>query len=145
MFKCPNEEFNEFDMKTKTCQFKCKARGNFQNPEDCEKYFYCSRAHAEPVSAECPEDLVFDGTRCNVDREKCQYKPQVDLTEAKPLEPDVTGWIVEFDEEIKKKICALTKREPDCIKAIEGKKFRQQTFADRTEYFVRFVWILLKI
>lgn len=83
LFKCPYEEFQAFDLKTKECNFQCKAKGNFQNPAECGEYYYCSRANAQPILASCPENWVFDGTGCNKDVNKCEYKP----TTTRP-EPD---------------------------------------------------------
>ncbi|KAG4078133.1 hypothetical protein HA402_002184 [Bradysia odoriphaga] len=74
MFRCEQDEI--FDPTINACRFYCKARGNFQNPADCNQYFYCSRAAAkasDPLS--CPPNYVFDGSGCNRDATKCQYPP----------------------------------------------------------------------
>lgn len=76
MFKCPYENFEIFDVKTKACKFNCKAKGTFQNPAECQEYFYCSGANAQPVLGTCPANWVFDGTGCNKNIDKCQHPPQ---------------------------------------------------------------------
>lgn len=76
MFKCPNEQFEVFDINAKVCKFKCRARGNFQNPTDCQEYYYCSSANAQPISLQCAPNFIFDGTGCNKDKTKCLYPPK---------------------------------------------------------------------
>lgn len=76
MFKCPYEQFEVFDMTTKSCNFKCKAKGNFQNPANCQEYYYCGAANAQPALASCPNNWVFDGIGCNNDVSTCQYPPK---------------------------------------------------------------------
>lgn len=77
MFKCEFEQFEVFDMTSKTCEFKCKAKGNFQNPAECREYYYCSSANAKPTLLECAENYVFDGVGCNKNADKCQYPTEL--------------------------------------------------------------------
>lgn len=159
MFKCPNEDFEEFDVKTKACQFKCKARGNFQNPEDCGRYFYCTGANAKPIPAKCPGELVFDGTGCNRNKDKCQYKPQVNgggaggdgsaggsgsggsssLSDTMPVDEPLKELINDLMENIKIKICELTQEAVSCVKDVNAKNYRKQTVAGVIQYFVSVV------
>lgn len=93
MFKCPHEKFQVFDVKTKVCKFNCKAKGNFQNPDDCGEYFHCSGVNAQPVLGTCAANWVFDGTGCDKDIKKCQYPPP----ELKNSEEDV---VEDLEEEL---------------------------------------------
>ncbi|KAG4079279.1 hypothetical protein HA402_007002 [Bradysia odoriphaga] len=146
MFKCPNEEFEEFDAKSKVCKFKCKTRGNFQDPDDCGKYYYCSGAKAQPISGNCPGELVFDGTRCNEDKSKCQYKPQVNngdnvgdgLSKLMPVEhgSEVYNFVESLKEDIIEKICKHASKTSTCLTDMVAKNYRKQAAADATEYFV---------
>ncbi|XP_037049556.1 uncharacterized protein LOC119083858 [Bradysia coprophila] len=74
MFKCKQDEI--FDPTINACRFYCKASGNFQNPADCNQYFYCSRVDAKPSEPlSCPPKYVFDGRGCNRDATECQNPP----------------------------------------------------------------------
>jgi len=78
MFKCPYEKFEVFDTTINACRFNCAAKGYFQNPDNCNEYFYCSAAltSTKPTLLECPADFVFDGTTCNRDSTACKFPPK---------------------------------------------------------------------
>lgn len=153
MFKCPYDKFEVFDLKTKECQFKCKARGNFQNPADCGKYFYCSGANAQPILEKCPTDLVFDGTGCNRDADKCQHKPTTTTT-PDPLsgpatvDPPVIELIKALKKEIVAEICSIISNSDvdvcpaapaETTEALDPKLYKTE-MDDENMYFVRCVW-----
>lgn len=115
MFKCPYEQFEVFDLKTNECKFKCKAKGNFQNPAKCNEYFYCSGANAQPNLSICPTAWVFDGTGCNRDVLKCQFTPTTTTTTTTPdpldkktdADPATTNFILGLKSDILMEICKV--------------------------------------
>lgn len=152
MFKCPNEDFEVFDMKAKECKFKCKARGNFQNPADCRLYYYCSGVNAQPISGECPEDWVFDGIGCNIDADKCLYKPTTtttpppELSALKLEDPIINKLIDDLKSNLIPKICEYDSgicdpQSPpnDLNMVVDG--YRTLTDGDVVKYIVRLVFI----
>lgn len=80
MFKCDFEQYEIFDLTTSQCKYNCKAKGNFQNPANCQQYYYCSAASATPTLLLCPMTYVFDGATCNADVTKCQNPPPTTTT-----------------------------------------------------------------
>lgn len=149
MFKCPYEDFEVFDMKTKECKFKCKARGNFQNPADCRQYYYCSGVNAQPISGECPENWIFDGVGCNSDADKCLYKPTTTITATtpelsvlKPKDTIIENLIHDIKSELIPKICVYDSAVCDPLSppndlnvAVDG--YRTLTDGNVVKYIVR--------
>lgn len=87
LFKCGQDEI--FDTTINACRYYCKAKGNFQNPADCNQYFYCSGVAAKPAEAQmCPTNWVFDGTGCNKDAAACKFPPPAPAA-ADPADPAV--------------------------------------------------------
>ncbi len=112
MFKCPYEQV--FDLKTKTCQFKCRAKGNFQNPLECGEYYYCSGNNAQPILAKCPNKWVFDGTGCSDDPNKCKFTTTTTTTTTPdPLSAEtivdaaIQAMVDKLKEDIVPKVCAI--------------------------------------
>lgn len=75
MFVCDFPTSQIFDSASKQCIFNCKAKGYFQNPEDCNGYYYCSAAKAKPTALTCEGGYVFNGVGCDSDPATCQYPP----------------------------------------------------------------------
>lgn len=75
MFKCEFEQFETFNLSIGICTFNCKAKGNFQNPANCQQYYVCSASGVMADLLSCPNNYVFDGIGCTADRQKCQYPP----------------------------------------------------------------------
>lgn len=94
MFKCQYEDYEVFDLTTRECQFKCKAKGNFQNPASCQEYYYCSAVNAQPILLTCADNYIFDGMGCNKNKDKCAYPP-----EEPPTDPDNEGEVTDLDNE----------------------------------------------
>lgn len=160
MFKCPNEQFEVFDLKTTQCQFKCKAKGSFQNPDNCEEYYYCSSANAQPLKSKCPKNWVFDGIGCNVNPEECKHAPPTSttpipnnpsnptdpdgLSEAKNVDQDedIVDYFKTFESDIIHEICNIPQQAPDCNDNPENHevvpmKYKTKSDGDDTIYFVR--------
>uniref|UniRef100_A0A1L8E484 Putative peritrophin-like protein n=1 Tax=Nyssomyia neivai TaxID=330878 RepID=A0A1L8E484_9DIPT len=64
VFKCPDEENMEFDVKSVSCSFRCTKEGNFVNVQDPTKYFYCYRVGSafQVDEVSCPKNFFFDPT-----------------------------------------------------------------------------------
>lgn len=75
MFKCALDLYQVFDLTVNDCIYNCKAKGNFQDPENCNQYYYCSGVSAKPTLLKCPTNYVFNGTGCDKDETKCQNPP----------------------------------------------------------------------
>lgn len=75
MFKCEFEQFETYNQTMGYCTFTCKAKGNFQDPANCQRYYVCSAAGAVGDLISCPQNFVFDGTGCTMDETKCEYPP----------------------------------------------------------------------
>lgn len=74
MFRCGDNEI--FDTTINACRLSCKAKGYFQNPADCNGYYYCSSSTAIPSAImNCPPNYVFDGSGCNKDPATCKFPP----------------------------------------------------------------------
>lgn len=73
MFKCDYPTFQIFDLVSNQCIYDCKASGYYQDPADCNGYYYCSAAKANPIRATCTPTYVFDGVGCNKDATTCKY------------------------------------------------------------------------
>lgn len=75
LFRCGESEI--FDTTTNTCRLRCTAKGYFQNPKNCNQYYYCSSTTAIPSAMlTCPSNYVFDETRCNIDASACKSPPK---------------------------------------------------------------------
>ncbi|XP_037034007.1 uncharacterized protein LOC119072817 [Bradysia coprophila] len=140
MFKCLYDKFEEFDAKAKQCQFKCKAKGTFQNPADCGESFSCSGVNAKPVTAKCPAGWVFDGTSCNRDADTCVHKPKGSDGFSAPEPVDGAAEILfnKLKNAIHDKICALD-NDPTKCKAdttITADQYREKSADEVNTYLV---------
>lgn len=93
MFKCEFQQFETYNQTMGNCTFNCKAKGNFQDPANCQRYYVCSAAGAVGDLISCPHNFVFDGKGCTMDETKCEYPPPLkfDKTEHPPTMSTPSG------------------------------------------------------
>lgn len=73
VLRCQLEDTHVFDATTQTCEFNCKAAGEFTDRKDCHKYHSCTKKGTKFTynHYSCSSGFYFNGVRCEQQTEEC--------------------------------------------------------------------------